>query len=149
MHRLRRARRVHVDGLMRRTVLVVDANAKVRALHRSLLAQRGYEVLEAGDIAEALTGLARAPHAVVLDLGLPEDSAVRILDFLARRRGAPPTVLCASTPQATRIARRYHIAALGTFALEAIGDEVDRVIAESQRPRLSRVSGSDSRPSLL
>lgn len=131
---------------MRRIVLVVDDDAGVRALHRRLLAQRGYDVIEASDTAEAITGLASNPVAMVLDVDMR--GARRLLDRLAGRRGSPPVVLCASNVRAARIARRYHVGALSKFALEAIADEVERIVVESQRPRLSRVSApTASRPS--
>ena len=133
---------------MRRKVLVVDSDAEARSLYRSLLAERGYDVVEASTVEDAFANLADGALAVVLSLELPDDGAEQILRALARWRGAPPVVLCTATVRARPVARRYHIAALGKFALEAIGDEVERVIAASQRPRLSRVSvSSESRPS--
>jgi DNA-binding NtrC family response regulator len=134
---------------MRTTVLVVDDDDSERSLHRSLLAERGYEVLEASDVASALTHLAAQPAAVVLDVDLADGGAERLLERLARRKGSPPVVLCTARPRVARMVRRYHVAALSKFAVEAIADEVERVIAESRRPRLSRISsGTESRPSI-
>jgi DNA-binding NtrC family response regulator len=134
---------------MRPIVLVVDDDRSARSLHRALLAERGYEVLEANDFASALSQLASRPAALILEIDLADGGAERLLEHLARRRRSPPVVLCTARPRVAPIARRYHVAALSKFALEAVGDEVERVIAESRRPRLSRTSdGAESRPSI-
>jgi hypothetical protein len=105
-------------------------------------------------------GLRRVPVGVVgscavrlvqrsRDIDLPGGGAERLLERLARRRGSPPVVLCTARPRVARIVRRYHVAASSELALEAIADEVERVIAESRRPRLSRLSDTaNSRPSI-
>jgi len=135
---------------MRETVLVVDDDPDVRSLYRRLLTNRGFRVLEAESIDDAFAKLAHHPHVIVLDLELPDGTSTRLLDALARDPEAPPVVLCTSSVYAARVGRRYHIPALGKFALGRIADEVARVVAEKRSPRVSRVSRtpSESRPSL-
>ena len=95
--------------------------------------------------------LAHDPHVIVLDLELPDGNSTELLDTLSRNPDAPPVVLCTSSMYGGRVARRYHIPALGKFALAAIADEVERVVRANRRPRISRTSrtSSESRPSLM
>jgi CheY-like chemotaxis protein len=59
------------DGRIRR-ILVVDDEPQLRATIREALHLEGYDVVEAGNGAEALTLLASArPDAIVLDLWMP------------------------------------------------------------------------------
>lgn len=129
---------------MSETVLVVDDDDDVRSLHRRLLTARGYRVIEAATVAEAMERLAEHPDAIVLDLELPDGSSRTLLDKLAMEREAPPVVLCTSSAYGARVARKYHIAALGKFALTSIAGEVERVIETHVRPRLSNLGGRPS-----
>lgn len=132
-------------------MLLVDDDSDLRSLYRRLLARRGYRVVEASTLEEAFAALSPAPDAIVLDLELPDGNGTELLDALAREPFAPPVVICSSSVYAARVGRRYHVAALGKFALAAIGDEVDRIVGSSKRPRLSRPSfrpSIESRPSL-
>ncbi|HTK65329.1 MAG TPA: response regulator, partial [Pseudonocardia sp.] len=66
-------------------VLVVDDDAQIRRALRINLSARGYEVLTAGDGADALrTAAEELPDAVVLDLGLPDLDGT---DVIAGLRG--------------------------------------------------------------
>lgn len=134
---------------MRETVLVVDDDDDVRSLYRGILKQRGYKVLEAASLEDAFGMLAYGPHVIVLDLELPDGKSTALLDALARDAEAPPVVLCSSSVQGAKVARRYHISALGKFALTDIANEVDRALRTGVRPRVSGNSarGRESAPS--
>jgi CheY-like chemotaxis protein len=69
------------------SVLVVDDETDIREAVAELLAEEGYEVLDAGDGAEALRK-ARAfhPNVVLLDLMMPGMSG---WEFCAQRKGDP------------------------------------------------------------
>jgi DNA-binding response OmpR family regulator len=69
------------------SVLVVDDEVDIREAVAELLAEEGYEVLDAGDGAEALRK-ARAfhPSVVLLDLMMP---GMNGWEFCARRKGDP------------------------------------------------------------
>ena len=72
-----------------RTVLLVEDSGVVRSLVREVLEQRGYQVLEARDAAEALAlNLTHAPsiHLLLTDLMLPGMSGEELSRLLHRRR---------------------------------------------------------------
>jgi CheY-like chemotaxis protein len=83
---LRPRRRVSISSGMV-TVLVVDDETDIREAVAELLAEEGYEVLNAGDGAEALRK-ARAfhPSVVLLDLMMP---GMNGWEFCAERKGDP------------------------------------------------------------
>jgi DNA-binding NarL/FixJ family response regulator len=82
-------------------VLIVDDALLFRQVARELLTLRGYEVVgEATDAASALAAAERlAPDAVLLDLGLDEDSGHTVSERL-RQRVPPPAVLLVSADAA-------------------------------------------------
>jgi DNA-binding NarL/FixJ family response regulator len=76
-------------------VLIVDDQASFRGVARQLLEWRGYEVAgEAGDAAQAIDCAERlAPDAVLLDVGLGEDSGFDVCSALVRARPALAVLL--------------------------------------------------------
>ncbi|TDU28849.1 two-component system KDP operon response regulator KdpE [Panacagrimonas perspica] len=77
-------------------ILVVDDEASVRKLLRIGLSSHDYEVIEAGDGAEALRlAVARAPRLVILDLGLPDMDGVDVVRRLREWSAVPVIVLSA------------------------------------------------------
>ncbi len=72
------------------SILVVDDEEEARLLHRTLLAQEGYQVTEARDGHEALEALRKKSDfsLVILDLAMPEMDGREIL---ARIRGTRET----------------------------------------------------------
>ena len=75
-------------------VLVADDEAAVRKLLRIGLSAYDYEVIEAGDGAEALRlAVARAPRLVILDLGLPDMDGVDVVRRLREWSAVPVIVL--------------------------------------------------------
>ena len=80
-------------------LLVVEDDAPIRALLVSALAAAGYQPVEAATAREALAALAEArPHAVLLDLGLPDRDGLELVPLL---RGAGAAVVILSARDAT------------------------------------------------
>ena len=82
------------------TIFVADDDDLFRDLLRSALVERGCEVIEASDGAEALEKLATAadgrsawPDALVLDVRMPSFSGLGILSVLSGLQDRPPTFL--------------------------------------------------------
>lgn len=71
------------------TILVVDDDPDVRALARDILVAAGYEVLEAGDGADALRVAEAHPapiHLLLTDVVMPRLGGVELAGQLTRRR---------------------------------------------------------------
>lgn len=60
-------------------LLLVEDHSPTRTAMRRILAMRGWEVVEAGTIAEGLAGLDPPPRCLVLDLMLPDGDGETIL----------------------------------------------------------------------
>ena len=72
------------------TVLVVEDEMNVRKLVAVNLTSRGYNVLEAGDVREALTRLRTAtPDLMILDIKLPDFTGWELLARLPAETVAP------------------------------------------------------------
>lgn len=68
-------------GVQTKRVLVVDDDAWLRPVVAELLADEGYDVLEADSGPEALQTIREeCPDVVVLDVGLPWRSGISVLD---------------------------------------------------------------------
>ncbi|MET9833530.1 response regulator transcription factor [Streptomyces sp. NPDC006385] len=89
---------------MTATVLVVDDEAKLRALVRDYLERDGYTVLEAGDGRQALD-LARTAHPdlIILDLGLPGLPGEEVARLLRKDSNVPIVMLTAKASENDRI----------------------------------------------
>ncbi|NYJ08365.1 response regulator [Petropleomorpha daqingensis] len=89
---------------MSRVLVVDDDPALVRALSINLRA-RGYEVLAASTGAGALAlAASHPPHAVVLDLGLPDLDGTEVIAGLRGWTGVPILVLSAREDSAEKVA---------------------------------------------
>jgi DNA-binding response OmpR family regulator len=86
-----------------RTVLIVEDEAKIRALVRSCLERAGHTVLEAATGARALE-LAPGADLVVLDLGLPDRAGEDVTRQLRTELGVPIIMVTAKASEAQRIA---------------------------------------------
>jgi DNA-binding NtrC family response regulator len=81
------------DG-RRGRVLVVEDEAYVRESLREILTERGYDVLEAGSVKEAMDHLARAPVDVVLtDYRLPESDGLALVKQVQTLSAQIPVVV--------------------------------------------------------
>jgi two-component system KDP operon response regulator KdpE len=82
------------------TVLIVDDEQAIRRLLRNTLERAGYDVVEAGDGADALRMAERsAPAAILLDLGLPDRDGLGLLPLL--RKAGDATILVVSAREET------------------------------------------------
>ncbi len=85
-------------------VLVVDDDRQLLRALRINLSVRGYEVFTAATGSAALGAAAEHhPHAVILDLGLPDISGVEVLVGLRGWMSAPVIVLSARTDSADKV----------------------------------------------
>ena len=84
----------------RRVLLVVEDDRVFAGIVRDLSREAGFQTLVAGTAEEALElARERKPHAIVLDLGLPDQSGLAVLDRLKREdatRHIPIHVVSAS-----------------------------------------------------
>lgn len=69
-----------------RTILIVDDDAPIRVLLRSILKRAGYETREAKNGQEALDLLSAGFDAMLLDLMMPGVSGFDVLDQLRKTR---------------------------------------------------------------
>ncbi|EGX57720.1 two component transcriptional regulator, winged helix family protein [Streptomyces zinciresistens K42] len=89
---------------MTATVLVVDDEAKLRALVRDYLERDGYAVLEAADGRRALDLAAGAhPDLVILDLGLPGLPGEEVARLLRKTSDVPIVMLTAKAGENDRV----------------------------------------------
>ena len=85
------------------TVLIVDDEAKIRALLRDALTADGIHVVEASTGAEGIgAALEARPQLIVLDLGLPDMDGVDLCRAVREWSTAPILVLSAGIPRKRR-----------------------------------------------
>lgn len=135
------------------TVLLVEDDAVFRAALGRALTQRGFQVVEAGTVAEALTQARRSPPSnAVLDLRLPDGSGLDLLGELLRNAPALRAVILtgwgsiATAMQAVRLGAVDFLAkpvdpdlvALALRADRSSGSQESKLLA-NQVPSLDRV----------
>ena len=103
----------------RRRVLVVEDEPPVMQFLDALLTQARYEVLHARNGIEAMVALTAPrrdlPHALLLDLGLPLEDGISVLNFLRNvmRSGIPVVVVTGrKEPEEEAAVRELGITAL-------------------------------------
>jgi len=85
-------------------VLVVDDDRELRAVLRSALHSRGYDVIEAGSGQQALARCREArPHLMIVDLGLPDIDGVDVTWRVRREHELPIIVLSGRSEEAQQI----------------------------------------------
>ncbi|HEV2759780.1 MAG TPA: response regulator transcription factor, partial [Acidimicrobiales bacterium] len=85
-------------------ILVVDDDANVRTLLRRLLTTEGYAVEEAADGPAALEMLAAAsPDLVLLDIMMPGQDGLDVLESMRRTNDVPVILLTAKSEEADRV----------------------------------------------
>jgi two-component system KDP operon response regulator KdpE len=77
-------------------ILVVDDEPPIRKLLRMGLTAHGYEVLDAPNGRIALELLAKKPHLVIPDLGLPDIDGLELLRRIRHRQESLPIVVLSS-----------------------------------------------------
>jgi DNA-binding NarL/FixJ family response regulator len=87
-----------IDGVVGRTVLIVDDHPSFRASARVLLEAEGFDVVgEAVDGLSALEAAARLrPEVVLLDIALPDIDGFDVAARLTVNGGGPAVVLVSS-----------------------------------------------------
>lgn len=82
----------------------MDDDSSVRTLLRRLLSIEGYEVDEAADGASALEQASSAdPHLVLLDVMMPGQDGLEVLEALRRMSDVPVILLTAKDQEADRV----------------------------------------------
>ena len=85
-------------------ILIVDDEPALREMIRAFLAQAGYEVVSAATCAEALAAFRSAhPHAVLLDVMLPDGDGFSLFGQLRALRDVPTLFLSARDEDAARL----------------------------------------------
>jgi CheY-like chemotaxis protein/CHASE3 domain sensor protein len=115
----------------RRVLLIIEDDAIFAGILRDLAREMGFKSLVAGNAAEALK-LARqfSPSAVILDVGLPDQSGLSVLDQLkrdVRTRHIPVHVVSANDHAQT------------AFSLGAVGYMVKPVLREALAEVLTKL----------
>jgi DNA-binding response OmpR family regulator len=95
-------------------VLVVEDDIVVASAMRMLFERRGWEVLLAGNLAQAQNRLDPPPQWIVLDLMLPDGDGVELLREVQRRGLATRAVVTTGVaePNHLRAVREFHPAAI-------------------------------------
>ena len=78
-------------------ILVVDDEANIRLLYSAELADEGYEVSTAANIAETIEKLQNNTFDLaVLDIKLKNESGIELLQKLVKERHDMPVILCSA-----------------------------------------------------
>lgn len=78
------------------SILIVEDELPMRRVLRTALGSQGYYVWEAGSKREALSTLAKkTPHAMLLDLGLPDGDGLSLVSQVRERSELPILVISA------------------------------------------------------
>lgn len=86
------------------TVLIIDDETQIRRLLRLLLESKNFHVLEAASGKEGLQEAAlRQPHAVLLDLGLPDMEGLEVLRRLREWTDVPILVISVRNQEAVKV----------------------------------------------
>ena len=78
-----------------KSILVVDDEANIRTLFADELTDEGYEVRAAASVREGWEKLAqRMVDLVILDIRMPEESGLEMLEELRSRHPRLPIIMC-------------------------------------------------------
>jgi signal transduction histidine kinase/DNA-binding LacI/PurR family transcriptional regulator/AraC-like DNA-binding protein len=130
------------EGAPPKTVLIVDDNPEIRALHARMLQDRAvYQVLQAENGREALAVMrATRPDLILLDLMMPELDGFGVLEAMRqdeRLCGVPVVVLTAQTLTEAELARLNRavaaVLAKGLFSLDETLNHIAAAIERRQR----------------
>jgi CheY-like chemotaxis protein/signal transduction histidine kinase len=128
--------RDHLAGT-RRLLLVVEDDDRFAAIVRDLSRELGFQCILAGTAQEALKLAKRyRPNAVVLDIGLPDQSGLTVLDVLKRdddTRHIPIHVVSADDHSQTALS----LGAVG-YVVKPVGREALAEVLRSLEEKLTR-----------
>ncbi len=127
-------------------VLVVDDEQSIRFVLARALAPAGFEVDEAGTLAEARARLEAADHALVfLDVRLPDGSGLDFVAELGRRRPAPHVVVMTAR-ESMEVAVQAMKAGARDFVVKPF--DLDRLLGIARelahRPRTVAATGTEA-----
>lgn len=89
------------------SILLIEDELPMRRVLRSALSGEGYRVWEAGDVSEGMSAfVTRSPHAVLLDLGLPDGEGFEVVERIRETSEVPIVVISARSDE------RDHVRAL-------------------------------------
>jgi CheY-like chemotaxis protein len=95
-------------------VLVVDDNAGFRGLAARVLHGWGYEVIEAGTVADAVACVVeRRPRTVLVDVGLPDGDGFELTRRLVALPSPPRVVLISTDADAGNRSAAHRVGAVG------------------------------------
>ena len=90
---------------LRERILIVEDEASIQKMLRTVLSANGYEVIEALTGAEALSMVtSHCPDVILLDLGLPDMDGNDLLKSLREWTATPVIVVSARTQEMDKVA---------------------------------------------
>jgi two-component system chemotaxis response regulator CheY len=123
-----------------KSCLLVDDSKAIRAIVRPILANLGFEVLEAGDGAEALKICqAEFPTAVLLDWNMPVMNGLEFVKAVRAEQGLRDVTLMMVTTEAEHgqivraLAAGAHEYLIKPFTSDALVDKLDYLGLNPQR----------------
>lgn len=130
------AKNASTEGIMRRTVMVVDDSQTVRQTVSVVLSSAGFDVIEGVDGIDAMEKLRQRPDVALIfcDVNMPRMSGLEMLDSIRQDPAisGTPVVMLTSEGQASLVAR----------AKDA-GEGVDREAVQAGVPARG---GEEARP---
>ena len=119
---------------MSQRVLIVEDDPQVGGLLARAAASWGFEVLRAETLAKARELLATKPHLVLLDVHLPDGSAVELARLASQMLPAPKVIAIsglATTEEAFELARLgVHWYVTKPFSLERLRTAIDSALQD-------------------
>jgi len=125
---------------MSETILVVDDEANIRHTLRGVLADEGYEVVEAEDGRRALECLERAvPRLAIVDIWMPEIDGIQLVERMKEQAPELPVIVISGHGTIETAVRAIRLGAFDflekPFQLDALLRMVDRALGGgSARP---------------
>jgi two-component system nitrogen regulation response regulator NtrX len=118
-------------------VLLIDDDEIIRKSCLALLKARGFKTLAAASVGDALRLFAeRKPHAVLLDLKLPDGAGLDVLRELQRQSPATPVVVVSGVGSVKEAVEAMRVGAADfiekPFSRDRLFDVLDRVLSPVQ-----------------
>lgn len=106
-------------------ILLVDDDVEVQGILVRWLERAGFEVEAAGSFQEAMAALQRASfHLLLVDLSLPDESGIRLMQELNTRDKPPPVVIITGHPSVSTVAEGMQLGARNYLTKPVAPDEV-------------------------
>src|SRR5262245_17152292 len=132
---------------MPETILVVDDEENIRHTLRGVLADEGYDVLEAPDGRRALELLAHAePRLAIVDVWMPEVDGVELVERMRTQAPGVPVIVISGHGTIETAVRVIRLGAFDflekPFPLDALLNVVGRALGDRERSAAARVDAS-------